>query len=123
MKTSIAATLLTGLLALPFPALAAGNFVPGMDQVPLAPGLAAPPDSALVFDAPGGRQVEAEATGAVAVEQVRRFYAVTLPQLGWTMETPARYRRETMQLDITIQPDPMRNQTAVLFVLMPQAKP
>ncbi|QNM96194.1 hypothetical protein [Chitinimonas koreensis] len=122
MKTPIAAALLAGLLALPCPALAA-DMVPGMDNVPLAPGLTAPPDAALVYDAPGGRQVEAEATGAVAVEQVRAFYAATLPQLGWTMVTPARYRREMMQLDITIQPDPMRRQTAVLFMLMPQAAP
>ena len=63
-------------------ALAAAQFVPGTEDVPLMPGLV-PAGDTLVFDKPEGRIVAASARGKVTRAVVRGFYARTLPALGW----------------------------------------
>lgn len=75
------------------PARAQG-FLGAYEDLPLAPGLTEDANAGVVFDSPGGRIVEAYATGAVKAAEVLRFYAATLPQLGWTRETDTVYRRE-----------------------------
>jgi hypothetical protein len=61
----------------------AQRFVGGLDELPLAPGLEESP-GAVVFDKPGGRIVEADATGAAGdADAVRRFYRSVLPAFGW----------------------------------------
>jgi hypothetical protein len=70
------------LLAVPLTAHADG-FVPGTEDLPLMPGLVAVANSAVVFDKPEGRIVESTARGKVTRYAVTRFYARTLPQLGW----------------------------------------
>ncbi len=83
------------------PAGAVDGFVPGVDDLPLMPGLATIAGQGMVFDAPGGRVVEAWAQGAVSREAVLSFYASTLPQLGWTAAAPDLFRRdgETLRLE------------------------
>lgn len=75
-----------------------GNFVAGVEDLPLMPGLSQVEAASTVFDAPTGRIVEAFAAGPVTREQVLAFYAETLPQLGWTAERPDRFRREGEEL-------------------------
>ena len=58
-------------------------YVPGTEDVPLMPGLAADDASSLIFDKPQGRIVEAAARGAVTRAAVLAFYDESLPQLGW----------------------------------------
>ena len=79
---------------------AAQSFIEGSEDVPLAPSLTAVADAGMVFDSPSGRIVEAFATGAVTRDQVLAFYAMTLPELGWTQDGPAAYRREGERLSI-----------------------
>lgn len=99
---SLAATLaLAGLLASPAPAWAADGFLSVADDVPLMPGLAEAADTATVFDKPAGRIASTEASGKVAATAVRRFYAETLPQLGWAPAGPELYRRDSEQLRLT----------------------
>ncbi len=81
------------LLLAPAPALAQG-FVAGTEDVPLMPGLAPVAGSALTFDKPQGRIVEAQASGPLARDAVQRFYAATLPQLGWKPAGADAWRRE-----------------------------
>ena len=83
------------------PALAADRFVSGIDDLPLMQGLSPLAGQGMVFDAPGGRVVEAWAEGAVARDAVLAFYGSTLPQLGWTAAAPALFRRdgETLRLE------------------------
>jgi hypothetical protein len=71
------------LAAAPMAAQAADAFVAGTEDVPLMPALKPIDGSALVFDKPEGRIVEAQATGAIDRRKVRGFYAAALPQLGW----------------------------------------
>jgi hypothetical protein len=82
---------------------AAPAFVAGTEDVPLMPGLAPVAGSDLVFDKPEGRIVEAQAAGRVSRAAVRKFYAATLPQLGWTPAGSELWRRENeaLHLDFT----------------------
>jgi len=82
-------------------ARAADGFVPGVDDLPLMPGLSVVSGQDVVFDAPGGRVVEAWAEGMVTREAVLSFYGSTLPQLGWTATAPDLFRREgeTLRLE------------------------
>jgi hypothetical protein len=85
-------------------ARAAETFVPGVDDLPLMPGLSAMAGQSVVFDAPGGRVIEAWAEGAVSQAAVLSFYGSTLPQLGWTPAAPDFFRRdgETLRLDFPV---------------------
>lgn len=76
------------------PALAADTFVAGTSDVPLMPGLTVLPGDGTVFDAPGGRVIEAWAEGGVSREAVLSFYGSALPQLGWSAAARDRFRRE-----------------------------
>jgi hypothetical protein len=89
------------LLLMAAPAARAGSFVAGTEDVPLMPGLAPVAGSALAFDKPEGRIVEAQASGKVTRAAVHQFYAGTLPQLGWTAAGAETWRREreTLRLD------------------------
>lgn len=87
--------------AWPSTAVAADRFVTGIDDLPLMSGLSPVTGQNVVFDAPGGRVVEAWAAGAVTRDAVLSFYGSTLPQLGWTTAEPGLFRRdgETLRLE------------------------
>ena len=88
------------MLVAPLPALA-DSFVAGTEDVPLMPGLAPVAGSALAFDKPQGRIVEAQASGKVTRSAVHQFYAASLPQLGWKPAGADAWRRdgETLRLE------------------------
>lgn len=100
-------------------AAASGPFVIGIDDLPLMPGLTQLADRNVVFDAPSGRIVEAYATGAVAAEAVREFYAGTLPQLGWRGIGGDRYVREGETLRLEFPDAPADDRVLVRFYLSP----
>lgn len=89
------------LLALAPEAARADAFVAGTEDVPLMPDLQPVAGSALTFDKPQGRIVEAQAKGSVTRAAVLAFYGQTLPQLGWKPEGVHAWRREgeTLRLD------------------------
>lgn len=90
------------LMAAPLAAHADG-FVPGTEDLPLMAGLESVAGSAVVFDKPEGRIIESTAHGKLTRYAVTRFYAQTLPQLGWkhVPGTPATWTRagERLRLD------------------------
>jgi hypothetical protein len=96
----------------------ADNYVAGIPDLPLKPGLEALPDSGVVFDKPGGRIVEAFAQGDVSPQSVTAFYDETLPQLGWQREAPGVYLREGERLQLAFSQDAGR--ITVHFRLLPQ---
>lgn len=112
-----AALILLATAFLPGGALAA--FVPGTEDVPLAPGLTASADDALVFDNPTGRIVQATATGTSDADAITRFYAETLPQLGWSRGKDGRWARGDEVLDIAIAMDAASRRLSVRFQLSP----
>lgn len=95
-------------------------FVSGIDDLPLMAGLRETEGSALVFDSPAGRIVEAEAAGAVSRDEVVRFYRATLPELGWKPEGDTAFsrQRESLRLEITGGAGAL----AVKFILAPRGE-
>lgn len=69
------------------------TFISTIEDLPLMPGLVEEAGG-MVFDSPGGRIVEAFATGEVSQGAVRDFYGETLPQLGWRPLGVGVYQRE-----------------------------
>ena len=80
----------------------AQEFLEGLEDVPLMPGLSVVADAGMVFDTPGGRIVESYATGALRRGTVIGFYAETLPALGWDARSEVRYVREGEVLTLDI---------------------
>lgn len=111
------------ILALATAALLSGTAVAGnaflaeFEDLPLPAGLIEKPGGTL-FEVPAGRIVEAQAEGTLSAQQVRSFYAETLPQLGWEKTGEATFRRDREQLHITI--DDRRQPLAVHFSVVPQ---
>lgn len=98
----LCAPLSLAFTGVPAPAAAAGpaqaSFLSNLDDVPLMPGLTERKDLAISFDKPEGRIVEAYAEGRLAASEVAKFYAATLPQLGWRGLGNNRYTREGEEL-------------------------
>ena len=101
------------------PAAAQQNsgFVPGIEDLPLMPGLKSVEPASTYFDSPAGRIVIAYAGGAPERPAILSFYAQALPQLGWTRLGDADYRRdgETLRIEVG-QAKP----SLVRFTLSPQ---
>ena len=66
------------------------------------PGLSEDVDRALSFDTANGRIAEITALGPVEAGAVIDYYAQTLPQLGWKLDTLDRYMREDEVLNIDV---------------------
>jgi hypothetical protein len=90
------------LLASPVAAQQSG-FLAGTEDVPLLKGLSTDPATLVVFDKPEGRIVEVEAKGAVSRAAVEKFYATSLPQLGWEADGRNVWRREKEQLRLAFK--------------------
>jgi hypothetical protein len=70
------------------------RFVAGTEDIPLMVGLRNVKDGLVVFDKPEGRIVEVETHGRVTRAAVEKFYAATLPQLGWVADGEHEWHRE-----------------------------
>ncbi len=92
------------------------RYVAGLEDVPLAPGLASP-DVPTSFDSPQGRIVITYAQGSADRASVLAFYSASLPQLGWRREEETLFRREGESLRLEFGP-PGRVLT-VRFTLAP----
>lgn len=106
------------------PALAAERYVPGITDLPLMPGLRVAAEESVVFDKPAGRIVQTVAHGPLEARAVARYYAETLPQLGWRADGPQSWQREDETLRLEIAATPSGKGTAagvtVRFLLNPK---
>jgi len=99
--------LLLGLWAPSQSALAASGpapalFLSNLDDIPLMSGLTERKDLAVSFDKPEGRIVEAQAEGRLSADAVTKFYAATLPQLGWRAQGLNHFTRESEELRLSV---------------------
>ena len=99
MRTSL---LLAAAVLLAVQAVRAAEFLAGLEDVPVMPGLAVVRDAGTAFDTPAGRIVQAYAAGRVTRESVHKFYQTALPQLGWARTGPLVFRREGERLTIEV---------------------
>jgi hypothetical protein len=83
---------------------APATFLSSLDDIPLMPGLTERKDLAVSFDKPEGRIVEAYAEGRLSAGAVAKFYAATLPQLGWRDQGGNRFAREGEELLLHFKP-------------------
>lgn len=73
---------------------AAEAFFEALYDVPVMPGLEEVKEQAMLFDKPGGRIASVVAGSKVLkAEQILRFYAESLPQLGWRKMAENQYVR------------------------------
>jgi len=107
------------LILAPLAAGAGEAFLSSIEDVPLPPGLTEAATGGVVFDSPSGRIVEASATGAVAADQVTKFYAETLPQLGWQESGKLTFKRDNETLRITVEAGRNSAPLTVRFNLAP----
>ncbi|NQW08432.1 MAG: hypothetical protein HQ481_00925 [Alphaproteobacteria bacterium] len=97
----LALSFIAGIVGVPSaPGAAAERFVDGFEDLPLMPALEPVPEAAMAFDTAGGRIIVAAAEGRTTMEDVRTFYAATLPQLGWQRAGEDRWRREDEELTL-----------------------
>jgi hypothetical protein len=97
---------------------APATFLSNLDDIPLMPGLAERRDLAVSFDKPEGRIVEAYAEGPLSAGAVAKFYATTLPQLGWRGQGNNRFAREGEELLLNFTS--AANKLTVQFSLSPR---
>ena len=106
--------------SMPVAAQQGARFLSVIPEMPLMPSLIEDLGSAVVFDGPSGRIVEAFANGDVSSDAVNAFYAASLPQLGWTSSSEGIYRRDAEILKIEIFPaETGYTGTSVEFILRP----
>jgi len=70
-----------------------------------------------LFDSPGGRIIEATATGDLSAGEIKAFYAETLPQLGWQATGDMQFKRDGERLHIVIEDN--RHPLVVHFSVTP----
>ncbi|BAE49437.1 hypothetical protein [Paramagnetospirillum magneticum] len=93
-------------------------FLSAYEDLPLPPGLTEVAGSGMSFDSPSGRIVEAYAHGTARAADILKFYAATLPQLGWTRESDRLYRREAEALRLETTQD--RAGVTLRFTISPE---
>lgn len=70
------------------------------------PGLIERSDATLVFDKPGGRVIESVAEmQSLSDDQVRQYYASSLPQFGWEMAGQDIFIRQNEALELAFEND------------------
>jgi hypothetical protein len=105
LERSVATCVAIFAAFVPTGADATDGFLSRLEDLPLVPGLSEDTRAGVSFDTADGRIVEAFAHGNVTEHQVLDFYRETLPQLGWTAESPTEYRRGGERLRIALTPD------------------
>ena len=95
------------------------QFSNSINDLPIMPGLTLQPDEDVLFVTPStGRIATSVATGIVDVDDVYRFYAKTLPQMGWKTSDKRSYFRDADQLTIKAHAD--GKLTRVEFTVTPK---
>lgn len=117
-KIIIAALMAPWLLSLaPVMGHADGNFLSGVEDLPLMPGLREVPEATVIFDKPDGRLVKAVASGDVNRAALWQFYDETLPQLGWRRLAKGHFIRDGEGLRIAAEKNAA--QLTVRFAIAP----
>ena len=81
----------------------ARSFFSQIEDLPIAPGMEEVGPAGLFFQSASGRIVVAVARGEEKISVIRRFYAKSLPPLGWHFVQTGIYRRNSEMLKIRFQ--------------------
>ncbi len=99
------------------------GFLTVADDLPLIAGLVENVQAGMLYDKPSGRIVEAYASGALSAYDVVRFYASTMPELGWRRQgavatNDLQFEREGERLTIEVRE--LAGGVTVRFFLAPR---
>lgn len=79
------------------------KYVPGTEDLPVYSGFQAIDSKNVVYDSESGRIVDASYFQRdITIQDVRDFYAETLPQLGWHKNKSAQYVRDGEILKVSV---------------------
>lgn len=102
------------------PGIAKQEYVPGTEDIPVFFGFKAVENSLLSYDSVDGRIIDVEfSSDKTSAKNVRNFYEVTLPQLGWHKRQYQIYEREGEVLKLNILEK--NNLTFLKFTIRPSA--
>lgn len=90
------------------------RFLPGTEDIPLAPDMTIS-DEGVTFDTVTGRIITLKGVSKKSIHDIKTFYANTLPNLGWVKIGPLSYSREREQL--TLECAEASEETEVVFTL------
>lgn len=105
------------------------DFVLGLADVPLMPGLVQTEGDYVDFDTPESRIVESYARGKEGLDHVLKYYYASLPSLGWDALKPGQPEREadfgrgTEYLQIRAHTCKRTGDLHIVFRLRQQEKP
>jgi len=100
------------------PALAVSGYSSIIEDLPLMQGMVEKPDDAVIFDAPDGRIVETIAEISASSADVKKFYAESLPPLGWSAVSDQDFTRDTEILKLSVEQE--KGVSYVRFSLSPK---
>lgn len=95
-------------------------FVPGFEDLPLMRDLEEGKFETNFFDSPYGRIVESTVIVDVSAQDIRKFYNLTLPQLGWSQFKENYFLREKEILNLHIEKIEESGLISVKFFLSPK---
>ena len=95
-------------------------FVPGFEDLPLMRDLEEGKFETNFFDSPYGRIVESTVIVDVSAQDIRKFYNLTLPQLGWSQFEENYFLREKEILNLHIEKIKESGLISVKFFLSPK---
>lgn len=102
MKKTFCAALVCAVMGMSA-AARAEEFFRDLGDIPLMPGLEEIESESILFDKPEGRVAWAVAVSAADGDPaaLAKFYADTLPQLGWRAAGPGVFTRQGERLNVT----------------------
>lgn len=123
MRSVLAGAVIASWLAAVADGRADGGFLAVADDLPLMAGLVENVEAGVLYDKPSGRIVEAYASGALSAYDVVRFYASTMPELGWRRQRTAATNDLEFERDgerLTIEVRELAGELTVRFSLAPR---
>ena len=123
MRSVLAGAVIASWLAAVADGRADDGFLVVADDLPLMAGLVENLEAGVLYDKPSGRIVEANASGALSAYDVVRFYASTMPELGWRRQRTVATNDLKFERDgerLTIEVRELAGELTVRFSLAPR---
>lgn len=79
------------------------HYVNGVDELPVPNGFVEKESSNSSFDTVSGRIVDVVYEGKGSLDNIKKYYEDTLPELGWKKQTLNLYKREEETLQLKME--------------------
>ena len=96
----------------------AGDFVYGLDDIPVYKDMTYVENSNVLFDKINGRFVSSEMIGNYKINDIKEFYTSVLPNLGWEKVNENLFQRDGEFLEIELKSDD--DLSKIIFSIYPK---